>query len=160
MAAVPVASGSVLMPAAVFIEVGDPLHHRLHHPHHQHHHPHGYAHRSSPVRFDSIFKAGNQYQGTRWELRELSRFCSSAARRRDHRCCSCSFPHQGHFCWSGGKIPVLGQLAVCNFCNFPRTKLNVFDTRTCWQQEELQVEFENILTYLRVCGHKGAPDLT
>lgn len=85
MAAVPVASGSVLMPAAVFIEVGDPLHQSLHHPHHQHHHPHGYAHRSSPVRFDSIFKAGNQYQGTRWELRELSprRHASALQRRGD-----------------------------------------------------------------------------
>lgn len=57
-------------------------------------------------------------------------------------------------------IKVLGQLAVCNFCNFTRTKLNVFDTRTCWQQEELQGDSEIILNYLLVCGHKGAPDLT
>lgn len=49
---------------------------------------------------------------------------------------------------------------MCNFCNFTRTKVNVCDTRTCWQQEELQGDSENILNYLLVYGHKGAPDLT
>lgn len=43
---VPVASGSVLKPAAVFIEVGDSLHHL-------HHHPHGFT---DCIRFASIFQ--------------------------------------------------------------------------------------------------------